>query len=260
MDTLRDWNPAHYLEYRNERTQPSIDLVNRIKINYNPSGIIDIGCGPGNSSEVLFRRWPAAKFTGLDSSENMIEKAKHDYPGKVWVLADALTFSPEDKFDILFSNATIQWIPRHEELITRFHQWLTERGMLAIQLPLFWTMPVGKSLRAIAQQSRWKPLIGKALDLVTIHDPRFYYDLLSRLFRNTELWVTDYMHVFDSHLSILNMIRSAALKPYFDLLTYGNDSSDFETLILEEIKKAYPLQEDRKVLFPFKRLFFTAYK
>ncbi|MBN1428716.1 MAG: methyltransferase domain-containing protein, partial [Anaerolineae bacterium] len=120
MDKRNDWNPELYMKFGNERTQPSIDLVNRIRPNKQPQSMIDIGCGPGNSSQVLTQRWPNARLVGVDSSPSMIEMARRDYPQHEWVLADASTFSPDGRFDIVFSNATIQWLPDHERLLARF--------------------------------------------------------------------------------------------------------------------------------------------
>lgn len=123
---MNDWNPNLYMQFRSERTQPSIDLIAKIKP-VEPKSIIDIGCGPGNSTQVLVNRWPKAKITGLDSSSSMIRKAEQDYPNQEWIVADTLTYDPEIEYDIVFSNAVIQWIPNHEDLLKKFH------GMLSAQ-------------------------------------------------------------------------------------------------------------------------------
>ncbi|MHC1782992.1 MAG: methyltransferase domain-containing protein [Anaerolineaceae bacterium] len=132
----KDWNPDLYLRFEKERTQPSIDLVSRINFDA-PGKIIDIGCGPGNSTQILVQKWPDALVTGVDNSPAMIEKAKKDYPNQNWMLLDAGKDEIKEKFDIIFSNATIQWIPNHQELFARFFCALNDNGLIAIQIPLF---------------------------------------------------------------------------------------------------------------------------
>jgi trans-aconitate 2-methyltransferase len=252
-----DWNPDLYLKFDKERTQPSIDLVSRINLP-KPSKIIDIGCGPGNSTQILFQRWRDAKIVGIDNSPAMIEKARKDYPDQDWQILDAGKDDINGKFDIVFSNATIQWIPDHTSLLRKFHNLLSENGCLAIQVPLFWDMPIGKAILKIAGKSRWDSKLKEATELFTIHDISFYYDNLSEIFNSLEIWESDYFHILGSQASILEMIRSTGLRPYLDKLESDTDKKDFAELIFEEIKNDYPLQKDGKVLFPFKRLFFIA--
>ncbi len=252
-----DWNPDLYLKFEKERTQPSIDLVSRLSIW--PETIIDVGCGPGNSTKVLFQRWPYAKVTGVDNSPVMIEKAGKDFPQHEWRVLDAGTDEIEGNFNLVFSNATIQWIPDHARLLKKFRSLLTEKGAIAVQIPLFWNMPVGKTLERISSNARWNKLTAGVKSLFTIHDPGFYYDQLSSLFPLVEMWETNYMHIMDSHMTILDMIRSTGLKPYHDRLGTNENKKAFEEEILKEVEKDYPVQQNGKVIFPFRRLFFIAY-
>lgn len=254
-----DWNPELYLKFNNERTQPSIDLVSRINFS-NPKNIIDFGCGPGNSTQILVQRWPDAKVTGIDNSPAMIEKARHDYSEQEWLVTDAQDFSPKEKYDIVFSNATIQWIPDHEKLLSRFKSILSEKGKLAVQIPLFFNMPISKSIYEVAGKSKWADLTKGVKELLEIHDYHFYYDVLSKLFSSIDIWITHYMHVMDLHESILEMISSTGLKPYLERLINEQDKKEFRNDILELIKKDYPLQKNGKVIFPFERVFFVAGK
>jgi trans-aconitate 2-methyltransferase len=254
-----DWNPSLYLKFDKERTQPSIDLVSRIKIDH-PSRIIDIGCGPGNSTQTLVQRWPDSQIIGIDNSPAMIEKAKKEYPNQEWQLLDAGTDEIAGNFDIVFSNATIQWIPNHPKLFRKFYNLLSSNGVLAIQIPLFWDMPLGKSIATIAENSRWNSVTKGVIELFTIHDSIFYYEILAELYHSIDIWETDYIHILDSQMSILEMIRSTGLRPFLDRLESENDQNDFEAMVLKEIINNYPLQKNGKVLFPFKRLFFTAKK
>jgi len=254
-----DWNPELYLKFDKERTQPSIDLVSRINFK-NPLTIADIGCGPGNSTQILVQRWPDAKIFGIDNSPAMIEKAKKEYPNQAWQIRDAGKDKIEGTFDIVFSNATIQWIPNHTALFQKFHSLLSPKGLVAIQIPLFWDMPLGKAIAGIGTMGRWAAETQGATNLFTIHNYSFYYNVLSELFPSIELWETNYFHILDSQQSILEMIRSTGLKPYLERLKTETDITDFENLAFNEIQKDYPLQTDGKVLFPFKRLFMLAKK
>lgn len=250
---MSDWQPDLYLKFKNERTQPSVDLVSRID-HIQAKSIIDIGCGPGNSTQILEKKWPESDIVGIDSSPSMIESASSKYPRIKWVVADASTYQSEVKFDILFSNAVIQWIPEHEKLLSNFHSLLASGGVAALQIPQFWDMPLGKTIDAIANRSRWQPKTAGVADLFTIHDYSFYYDTLSSLFNSVEIWETHYFHALDSHEGMLEMMRSTGLKPYLEKLEAG-EISDFEEKILEGIRSAYPSQSNGKVLLPFKRLF-----
>ena len=260
MKNNNDWNPDLYLKYRNERTQASIDLVNRISIDFIPEKIIDIGCGPGNSSEILRRRWQSARIVGLDSSASMIEKAKSDYPDSEWIIANALTYETKEKFDVVFSNATIQWIPNHKELLKKFYGMLSDRGIIAVQLPLFRDIPLGKAIENVSKLIKWKSKTDGVINLFTIHGYFFYYDVLSKNFNSIDLWEANYIHILESQFSILEFIRSSGLKPYLERLDSESEKLEFEEEVLGLIKKDYPLQENGKVLVPFKRLFFIAYK
>jgi len=254
-----DWNPDLYLKFDKERIQPSIDLVTRIE-NNTPAKIIDIGCGPGNSTQILVNRWPDSAIIGADNSPAMIKKATEDYPDQKWILFDAGNDNINDKFDLVFSNATIQWIPNHDKLLQRFAELLNNTGVLAVQLPLFFDMPLSKSISEVSKQSKWITATQGVDSLFIINTTAYYYDQLSKYFTKIDIWTTDYYHVMDSQSSILEMIRTTGLKPYLERLADDNEKKQFEALVLDKIKQDYPLQNNGKVLFPFKRLFFVARK
>jgi len=258
-NNINDWDPELYLKYRNERTQPSMDLVSKINIT-NPARIIDIGCGPGNSTDVLRQRWPHSNITGLDNSPEMINKAKIDYPGLDWILSDILSYKPGFEFNIVFSNATIQWIPKHHYLINKLYEMVGPGGALAVQIPQFNEMPVGKSIEYIVSKIKWRELTKGCSELFTYHEYNFYYNTLLKFTNLIQMWETSYIHVLDSHQSILEWIKSTALKPYLESLNNIELKNEFENEILNEIRINYPAAKNGNILFPFKRLFFIAYK
>lgn len=137
---------------------------------------------------------------------------------------------------------------------------LSNKGLIAIQIPLFWDMPLGKIIKNTADEGRWKHQLEGVSNLLTIHDYPFYYDCLSDLFTSIQIWETQYLHIMDSHESILEMMRSTGLKPCLEKLEADLDKKEFEGEVLEQIRMAYPIQKDGKVLLPFKRLFFIGRK
>ncbi len=255
----KDWNPELYLKFSKERIQPSIDLVSRIEIE-NPKKIIDIGCGPGNSTQILRERWSSSHILGIDKSKSMISKAVSDFPNQEWKLFDVETDEFRYKYDIVYSNATIQWIHNHDILLKKLSDIVNPNGVIAIQIPLFFNMPLGQSISKIAQDSKWSNLTKDVDKLFTILKSFEYYDILSEHFEKIEMWETHYIHIMESHLSILEMIRSTGLKPYIEKLSNDNDKKQFDDLVFESIKSDYKLQKNGKVLFPFNRLFFIGYK
>jgi trans-aconitate 2-methyltransferase len=259
MEQDKDWNPDLYLKFRNERTQPSIDLIRKIDISFQPKSMLDIGCGPGNSSQALLERWPKAILTGVDNSEKMIEAAKKSYPNNTWIVADASKYTTSVKFDIVFSNATIQWIPHHEKLFKKLYNLVSENGVLAISVPRFDEMPISKIIEKIANKEKWKEVTKGCAETFTRYNYKFYYDLISGYYRKVEFWQTDYIHVLESQSAIVEWTSSTGMKPYLDRLT-DQEKLKFEDEVLAEIKIDYPVQTNSKVLFPFRRLFMIGYK
>jgi trans-aconitate 2-methyltransferase len=254
----KDWNPELYLKFKRERTQPSIDLVSRINLS-NPKKIIDIGCGPGNSTQVLVERWFNSKILGVDKSPSMIEKAKNDFPNQEWKVMDASNFELNENYDLVFSSATIQWIPEHDKLLNNLWRLVNEGGGLAVQVPLFHLMPISRLIEEVANEDEWKNKVLDDLELLIFNNSHYYYNVLSKLSSNIELWETDYYHIMNSHKDIIEMIKSTGMKPYLDKLESEKEKNEFEKKVYEKIVEAYPKQDDDKVLFPFKRLFFIAY-
>ncbi|MEO6902014.1 MAG: methyltransferase domain-containing protein [Bacteroidia bacterium] len=254
-----DWNPEMYLKFDKERIQPSIDLVAQIDY-IKPSKIIDIGCGPGNSTQILHQRWPDSTILGSDKSPSMIKKATSDYPNQKWMLFDAENDLIEDKYDIVFSNAVIQWIPNHDRLLKNFSNLLNSHGVLAVQLPLFFDMPLGKLIAEVAEQPKWDATTVGVKELFTINNASYYYEQLATYFSEINIWTTNYYHVVESQSAILDMIRSTGLKPYLERIQLNTEKLEFEAQVLDKIKRDYPLQKNGKVLLPFKRLFFVAKK
>jgi len=253
------WNPALYLKFQQERTQPSIDLVRRIEVK-KPASILDVGCGPGNSTAVLAERWPQSRITGLDNSAEMIGKARTDFPDRDWVVSDARDLPDWRRYDIVYSNAAIQWIPDHETLVPRLLALVNPGGALAVQVPLYHGMPVRRVISEVAQENRWRAVTEGADSQMVFHDPPFYYDLVAPNSDRVSLWQTSYFHEMESHSMIVEMIRSTGMRPFLERLKSDGEREQFAALVLDGIKREYPRQANGRVLFEFRRFFFVAYR
>lgn len=252
------WDKNLYYRFRAQRTQPSIDLAARITLQ-RPSRVIDLGCGPGNSTGVLRQRWAEASIVGLDNSEEMIRSARASDTDAEWVKSDIGNWHSDTKFDVVFSNAALQWVPDHERLIPRLVEQVASPGVLAVQLPDHYDSPLFRVLIEVANDDRWSDRMSDARQSLTRNPLSFYYDLLSPLGGEVEIWTTEYQHILSSHEDILTWHRGTGMRPYLEVLS-REEQTEFERLVLEGYQRAFPVAADGNVLFPFRRLFFTVTK
>jgi trans-aconitate 2-methyltransferase len=256
--TMPTWDADLYLKFASERTQPAIDLISRISLA--PSRIIDLGCGPGNSTAMLRQRWPDAEIVGLDNSREMIKAASQAHPDWAWVEGDIATWTAPVPFDLVFSNAALHWVPNHAEVMPHLIQQVRSQGALAIQMPAHFRSPVHELMIEIAGKSAWLDHMHGAIHAIKVERPSFYYDLLRPHTSKLDLWETEYIHVMDGPSAILEWIRGTGLRPFLEALPSADQKRRFEELFLAGLARAYPAQEDGRVLFPFRRLFILAYR
>jgi trans-aconitate 2-methyltransferase len=253
-----NWSSEQYLKFKTERTQPAIDLVNRILMD-NPRKIIDIGCGPGNSTQVLKSKFPDAYILGVDKSEDMVLSAKSNYPEIDFKICDVSVelsrFNGE--FDIVFSNACIQWIPEHNILLKNLLNLLHENGILAVQIPMNNHEPIHKIIGELVTSDKWKEYFKNPRIFYTLSQSE-YYDLLSELSGDFHIWDTVYYHVMKSHQDILEWYRGTGLRPYLDILP-EDKKREFEEELMGKLKIGYPKQTNGDIIFRFPRFFFTAH-
>lgn len=252
---MADWNPSQYLKFKSQRTQPAIDLAKRI-IDRNPEKIIDIGCGPGNSTSVLKNLFFKADVCGIDSSENMIEKAKAAYPDIDFMLCDARNIS--SGYDLIFSNACLQWLPDHKNLIPEFMGKLNDGGVLAVQLPMNSDEPLFRIIKAVAENPKWG-FRDICFETNKTLAPNEYFDILSECSDDFNIWETVYYHDMPSHESLIEWVKSTRLKPYLEELDDENKLL-FLNEILEDVKEAYHINKNGEIILRFRRFFFTAIK
>ncbi len=253
------WDARLYLRFERERTRPSQDLVDRIELRH-PRRIVDLGCGPGNSTAVLRARWPRARCTGVDRSEEMLAAARKSDPEVRWVLADLRSWRPSAPVDLLFSNAALQWVPGHRTLFPRLLRHLRPGGALAVQMPANTDEPYQRAAERVQRRSPWRrfstgPSIGSGVAPLAA-----YFDLLAPRASRVELWETRYVHVLPGPEAVVDWTRGTGLRPWLARLSDEPTRRRFLAEYLREVRRAYPRQRDGAVLFPFLRRFVVAYR
>lgn len=255
---MTDWNPELYLKFKNERTRPVHDLIARIGFD-DPQQILDIGCGPGNSTAALKSRFPGAQIIGIDYSEAMIERAKSECPGVRFIAGDASgDLSHLGTFDLIFANASLQWLPKHDVLLRRYFGMLRSGGAIAMQIPQFDRMPISRVIEDVACSQQFNGFFTNFKTGMYYNADGLYYDVLSEHCGEVNMWATEYFHVMSGYTAIIEWISSTGMKPYIDQIP-KESQPDFVAQVEDGLKTQYPLQKDGRVLFPFKRLFFIAY-
>lgn len=259
MTTAPDWNAAQYLRFEDERTRPSIDLLARVALT-DPKRCIDLGCGPGNSTELVAARFPNAVVEGLDSSADMLEKARKRMPGSDFALGDVGTWLSEGAYDLIFANAVLQWLPDHATLFPHLVRSLAPGGCLAVQMPDNLDRPSHRAMREVAAEARWaetlKPALSARSAIGSFGDYRRW---LVEARCHVDIWQTTYIHALDSQQAIVEWFKSTGLKPFLDLLD-ADAQAAYLARYLARIAPAYPVESDGKVLLPFPRLFIVATK
>jgi trans-aconitate 2-methyltransferase len=209
---------------------------------------------------MLWRRWPDAEITGLDSSAEMIHRAQSDYPQIRWLLADIRSFSPGRTWDLVYSSATLQWMDGHDTLLPHLLAWVNPNGALAIQVPANNESPLHRAYQEVAARSRWRDRTLEASQLLNYRSAAYYYDLLARRVVKVDLWETTYYHVLTSHQGLIEWYRGTAMRPALARLESDAERYDFEQEVLDHCRSQYEVRADGQILFPFKRIFLVVYR
>lgn len=254
---MSDWNPALYLRFAEERTRPASELLARVA-HPGPTHVVDLGCGPGNSTELLLQRFPQAQILGIDNSAAMLAQARQRLPQLAFDQADIADWAPSQAPDLIYANAALQWVGGHEQLIPRLFAALAAGGVLAIQMPDNFEEPSHRLMREVAQM----PAFAAHIDVQTVRG-RFlrplldYYDLLANHAAQVDVWHTIYQHPMVDAQAIVQWLRSTGLKPFVEALPQA-----LQTAFLEEyerrVAQAYPARADGRRLLAFPRMFIVA--
>ena len=254
---MTDWSARQYLKFEDERTRPPRDLLAQVPL-AEARRVVDLGCGPGNSTELLIERFPQAEVIGLDSSADMLRQARERLPGRSFVQADLTAWQPEGPTDLLFANAVFQWVPDHSTILRRLLEALPQGGVLAVQMPDNVNEPAQELMREVAGRGPWAKKLasaGAARDVLPTQEE--YYDLLRPVSQRLDLWHTIYIHPLDGADAIVEWFKGSALRPFLAPLD-AEEQAAYLADYTAEVAKAYLRRHDGKALLRFPRLFIVA--
>lgn len=254
-----DWNPSLYLRYADERTRPARELLARVPLEAAATAV-DLGCGPGNSTELIAGRFPAADLLGIDTSEAMLAQARERLPAARFSRGDIAALPADRRFGLVYSNAALQWLPDHETLFPRLFGLVEPGGVFAAQMPDNLDEPSHRAMRDTAREGPWAAKIGDADEVrARLLPAERYYDLLAREASAVDIWRTTYHHVMESPDAIVEWLSATGLRPFLDPLDEG-ERAGFLASYRTRLDAGYPALADGRRLLRFPRLFIVARK
>ena len=252
------WSAKQYAKFEDERNRPIRDLLVSIP-DLEVRTAADIGCGPGNSTELLLERFPGASVLGMDSSADMIEASRKRLPEVRFELADIDGWAEPGAFDLILANAALQWVPGHETLLPALIGKLAPGGALAVQVPDNLDEPAHRIMRELAAEAPWASTLADASKArAARHDAEWYYRLLRPLAAKVDVWRTTYHHpLADGAHGVVEWLKGTGLRPFLDPLM-PDEREQYLARYEAAVAEAYPALPDGAVLLPFPRLFFVA--
>jgi trans-aconitate 2-methyltransferase len=252
------WSARQYVAFEDQRTRPVRDLLAALPP-IDAHSVIDLGCGPGNSTEVLAACYPRATISGIDSSSDMIEAARRRLPHVSFAVADLQAWKDQGPFDVILANAVLQWVDNHESLLPRLVERLAPGGALAVQMPDNLDEPAHRLMRQVAADGPWAAtLAASSAARAPLPSAARYYELLRPLCSQIDLWRTTYYHFLRGGAeAVVEWFKGSGLRPFLEPLNAAQRSAFLERYTAA-IAKAYPKVADGSVLLPFPRVFFTA--
>ncbi len=251
-----DWSSASYLRFEDERTRPARDLAGRLP--EAAGSAADLGCGPGNSTELLVARYPAAAILGIDTSPDMLAAARRRLPGVRFEQADIAGWHGPERFDVIFANASLQWLPDHAALFPALLDRLAPGGTLAVQMPDNLDEPTHRLMREVAAAGPWAArLAGATAARADRHPADWYWRLMRPRTARLEIWRTTYHHPLAGPDAVVDWLRATGLRPFLAPLA-ADEAAAFLDRYRAAIAAAYPAHPDGTILLPFPRLFLLA--
>lgn len=250
------WNPQQYLTFEGHRLRPALDLLAHIPSD-TPTRVVDLGCGTGNVTRILEQRWPGATVVGVDSSDEMLKKAREVESHIEWRQADLNHWRPQQRFDVIYSNAALHWLPDHPTLFPRLLSFVAPGGYLAVQMPGNFTAPTHTLVYEAARSGPWRDKLESRIKAPPVREPVDYHRLLAPYSEQLDVWETTYIQELTGENPVAEWTKGSWLKPFLDALEEPH-RSEFEAVYRRLILQAYPQGPDGKTLLPFRRLFMVA--
>jgi trans-aconitate 2-methyltransferase len=249
------WSAKQYVAFEDERTRPVRDLLSALP-EISTQRVIDLGCGPGNSTELLAARFPGAAVSGIDSSPDMIAAAARRLPQVQFAIGDIETWNDPGPFDVILANAVLHWVPNHSTLLPALIARLASGGGLAIQMPDNLDVPAHRLMREIAENGPWTSVLAEASQSRTpLASAEGYYTLMRPLCRRVDVWRTTYYHALSGGAAaVVEWFKGSGLRPFLEPLDSASRAAYLERYTAA-VARAYPALADGSVLLPFPRLF-----
>ena len=253
IEKSHSWDPQRYLTYADERGRPFVDLLARVGATA-PASVVDLGCGPGNLTALLAERWPDATVTGLDSSPEMVAAAREHGDAVTYEVADLRTW--RGSADVVVSNATLQWLPDHLDLLPSLVASVAPGGWLAFQVPGNIGEPSHTLRTELAAEAPYADHTG-GVAVPSSHDPVTYLDALTALGCEVDAWETTYLHVLRGEDPVFTWVSATGARPTLQALP-DDLRPAFEAEFRRRLAAAYPVRDDGTVVLPFRRVFVVA--
>jgi trans-aconitate 2-methyltransferase len=250
------WNPNQYLKFSGHRLRPALDLLLRVP-DFPARLIADLGAGAGNVTKLLKERWPEAVVTAVEGSAEMVAAGRKAAPEVRWMQADLGAWQPPKKFDVIYSNAALHWLPDHDKLFPRLIAAIAPRGILAVQMPRNFEAPSHTLIAETALNGPWRRKLEHLVTPPPVREPAFYHGLLAPQAQNLDIWETEYLQVLQGENPVKEWTKGTWLMRYLDALD-GAEKTAFEAAYAARVAKAYPPATSGETLFPFRRLFMIA--
>jgi trans-aconitate 2-methyltransferase len=253
------WSANEYVKFEDERTRPARDLLAQVPLD-RVGRAVDLGCGPGNSTELIIQRFGAAGVSGVDSDADMLRAARKRLPDTPFVQADLATWQPDEPADLYFANAVFQWLPDHLDVFDRLMDGLNPGGVLAVQMPDNLNEPTHLRMEESAHAGAWRDAFeARSARRAALPSPSVYYDRLIAKSARIDIWHTIYNHPLENAGAIVEWVKGTGLRTYLDRIEPA-ERDGFLADYLDRVTKAYPPLADGRVLLRFPRLFLVALK
>jgi trans-aconitate 2-methyltransferase len=249
------WDPDRYLRFADHRTRPGMELASRIP-DIDARSIVDLGSGTGHLTAHLAERWPEASILGIDSSEEMVERARLDHPSLEWVVDDVGTWQPKEPVDLLFSSAALHWVDDHAGLFRRLRSYLAAGGVMAVQMPDNWKAPTHLIPAQVLDEGEWPEQARSALMRDRLSQPAAYAQWMQPA--RVDLWRTTYYQVLTGDEPVWKWVTGSVLRPVLAALK-GSEKDRFSEICRARYLDAYPAGEDGVTTLPFSRQFLVAH-